>query len=116
MWFLWDGQEVLIPTNQTTRKVRNLERDARVSVMIDDSRAGLDLRGITIAGQASITRAPESFRLNRELHLKYITAAERDLEEVDAYLASDDVTIRIAPEHAFTWNLRDTPAGRALRG
>ena len=37
MWFLWDGDAVLIPTSHATRKVRNLERDPRATVMIDDS-------------------------------------------------------------------------------
>jgi len=115
MWFLWNGREVLIPTSSSTRKVRNLERDPAASVMIDDSRTGLDLRGLTIAGRVSITRAPASFRLNRTIHLKYVTPAERDREVVDAYLGADDVTLRIRPERAFIWNLRDTPAGAALR-
>ena len=115
MWFMWNGREVLIPTSRSTQKVRNLERDPRASVMIDDSRTGLDLRGLTIAGRVSITSAPASFRLNRKIHLRYVTSSQRDLEVVDAYLGSDDVTVRILPERAFMWNLRDTPAGLALR-
>jgi PPOX class probable F420-dependent enzyme len=116
MWFLWDGSHVLIPTSHSAQKVRNLERDPRASVMIDDSRSGLDLRGITIIGEASIVRAPTSFGLNRTIHLKYITAGERDMEVVDAYLGTDDVTLRIRPHRAFNWDLRNTPAGRALLG
>jgi PPOX class probable F420-dependent enzyme len=115
MWFLWNGREVLIPTSSSTRKVRNLERDPAATVMIDDSRSGLDLRGLTIAGRVTITGPPTSFRLNRSIHLKYVTPAQRDTQVVDAYLGTDDVTLRVRPERAFTWNLRDTPAGVALR-
>ncbi len=114
MWFVWNGRAVLIPTNHTTQKVRNLERDPRATVMVDDSRAGLDLRGVTLTGQATLLRGSPSLRLNRAIHLKYLTAAERDLPEVDAYLGTDDVTISIRPARAFTWDLRSSPAGRRL--
>ena len=114
MWFVWDGEAVLLPTSGTTRKVRNLERDARATVMIDDSRAGLDLRGIVLAGRVSILRGAEAVLLNRRIHLKYLTESGRELPPVDRYLATDDVTIRLAPERTSSWDLRNTEQGRAL--
>jgi PPOX class probable F420-dependent enzyme len=115
MWFLWEGEAVLFPTSGATRKARNLERDPRATVMIDDSRAGLDLRGITLTGRASILRGPDALALNRRIHLKYLTEVGRDLEVVDRYLSTDDVTIRFTPERVSSWNLRDTDQARALR-
>jgi PPOX class probable F420-dependent enzyme len=111
MWFLWDGEAILIPTNHATQKVRNLERDPRASVMIDDSRDAFDLRGITVMGEVALVRAPDSFRLNRTIHLKYLTVAERDSPKVDAYLSTDDVTVRLNPIRAFAWDLRHTTSG-----
>ncbi len=114
MWYLWDGEAVLLPTSGATRKVRNLERDARATVMIDDSRGGFDLRGITLTGRAAILRGGEAVALNRRIHLRYLTERGRDLEPVDRYLATDDVTIRFAPERVSSWDLRSTEQGRAL--
>lgn len=116
MWFLWDGQAILIPTNHATQKVRNLERDPRASVMVDDSRDGFDLRGVTVMGKVALVRAPESFRLNRTIHLKYLTVAERDSARADAYLSTDDVTIRLKPIRAFAWDLRHTTSGSPAPG
>ena len=116
MWFLWKAGRVLIPTNGATQKVRNLERDPRATVMIDVSRGGLGLCGITLHCAATIVRAPRSFGLNREVHLKYITATERDHPDVDAYLGTDDVTLQLEPVGGFRWDLRNTPANRALLG
>jgi nitroimidazol reductase NimA-like FMN-containing flavoprotein (pyridoxamine 5'-phosphate oxidase superfamily) len=115
MWFLWDGEALLFPTSGATRKARNLERDPRATVMIDDSRGGLDLRGITLTGRAAVVRGPEAAALNRRIHLKYLTERGRDLRPVDDYLATDDITIRFEPERASSWNLADTEQGRALR-
>ena len=116
MWFLWDGEAIMIPTNHATQKARNLERDPRASVMIDDSRQAFDLRGITVMGEVKLVRAPDSLRLNRSIHLKYLTVAERDSDRVDRYLSTDDVTIRLEPTRAFAWDLRNTASGSAASG
>jgi PPOX class probable F420-dependent enzyme len=114
MWFLWDGSALLSPTSRATRKARNLERDPRATVMIDDSRGGFDLRGVTLVGRAELVAGDEAFELNRRIHLKYVTERGLALEPVRSYLATDDVTIRFTPERVSSWDLRSTEQGRAL--
>ncbi len=115
MWFLWHHSAILIPTSGKTRKTRNIRREPRATVMIDDSRGALDLRGISIDCRADLIEGPEAKDLNRRIHLKYLTTPERDLAEVDGYLGTDDVTIRLVPLKAWTWDLRAGP-GAALNG
>ena len=114
MWFLWDGEALLLPTSHTTRKAKNIARDPRATIMIDDSRGGFDLRGITLVGRAELLDGDDALATNRRIHLKYVTERGRDLEPVDRYLATDDVTIRFVPERVSAWNLRDTEQGQAL--
>lgn len=115
LWFLWRAPHVLLPTSGATRKIRNLERNPIATIMIDDSRGGFDLRGITLVGQASIDRGVDSRHTNRAIHLKYLTESGRDLSAVDDYLSTDDVTIRFQIERVSSWNLRDTAQGEAVR-
>jgi PPOX class probable F420-dependent enzyme len=114
MWFLWDGDAVLSPTHQGTRKAKNLRRDPRATVMVDDSRGGFDLRGVTLVCQADIVHPPESLELNRRIHLKYVTEHGLELESVRRYLATDDVTLRLRPAKISSWDLRNTEQGQAL--
>ncbi len=114
MWFLWDGDALLVPTSKATRKLRNVERDDRATVMIDDSRGGFDLRGVTVVGRAEIVRDPPARTLNRRIHEKYITEEGLALQPVRDYLSTDDVTIRVHPERVSSWDLRSTDQGRAL--
>jgi hypothetical protein len=72
MWFLWDGEALLSRTHRRTRKARNLQRDPRATVMIDDLKGGFDLRGVTFVCHADIVEAPASLELNRRIHLKYV--------------------------------------------
>jgi Pyridoxamine 5'-phosphate oxidase len=114
MWFLWDGEAILSPTHARTRKAKNPQRDPRATVMIDDSRGGFDLRGLTLVCQGEIVGAPASLPLNRRIHLKYVTQRGLELEAVKRYLATDDVTLRLRPIQVSSWNLRDTEQERAL--
>jgi PPOX class probable F420-dependent enzyme len=114
MWFLWDGEALLSPTSKDTRKAKNLRRDPRATVMIDDSNGGFDLRGVTLVCAAEIVAAPASLELNRRIHLKYVTERGLGLEPVRRYLATDDVTLRLRPVAVSSWDLRNTDQGRAL--
>ena len=82
--------------------------------MVDDSRGGFDLRGVTLVGRVEIVAGDRARELNRRIHLKYVTEEGLALEPVRSYLATDDVTIAFRPEHTSSWNLRSTDQGRAL--
>ena len=114
MWFLWEDGVLLFPTSARTRKARNLERDPRATVMIDDSRGGLDLRGVTLVCRGDVVRDEDARTVNRRIHLKYLTERGRELPEVDRYLSTDDVTLRLQPVRVSAWDLRTTAGGAAL--
>src|SRR5581483_8201055 len=98
-----------------TWKVRNLRANPYAAVVVDESRAGLDLKGVLVRGRAELVEGERALRLNRSIHLRYVTSAGLELEPVAAYLArGDDVTIRVAMDEVRTWNLTATAAGAAL--
>jgi PPOX class probable F420-dependent enzyme len=116
MWFRREGDAILMPTSSHTRKGKNLRRHPQATVMIDQSRAGLDLRGVQIKGSVELVDGPEARRLNRAIHERYVTPLGLAQAEVAAYLGTgDDLTVRVAIERMTSWNLADGPAGRALR-
>lgn len=115
MWFLWDGEAVLVPTSGASRKARNLERDPRATVMLHDSRGGVDVRGITLVGRAEIVRGEEALALNQRIHLEYVTARGLAIQSVGGFLDGDDVTLRFVPEQATWWDETRTEAARELR-
>jgi hypothetical protein len=82
--------------------------------MIDDSRGGFDLRGVTLVCDADIVDAPAPRELNRRVYPKYITERGLELDAVKPYLATDDITLRLRPTTVSSWDLRNTEQGRAL--
>lgn len=52
VWFLWDGTSFLIFSRPHNQKIVNIQHDARVLLIVDDSRQGAD--PIAIEGQATL--------------------------------------------------------------
>lgn len=115
MWFLRIRNDICIPTSRHTHKYQNLRVRPHASVMIDISRAGLDLKGVLIRGQVSLVEGDEARQINRSIHMKYVTPEVLSDASVASYLSQgDDVTVRIHMDHLVSWNLADSKAGKTL--
>ena len=115
MWFLRIDNDICIPTSSHTHKYRNLQCRPRASVMIDISRAGLNLRGVLIRGRVELLYGEVAKQINHLIHLKYVTPEGLNHPEVASYLSKgDDVTIKVHMDHLVSWNLSDSKAGKAL--
>jgi nitroimidazol reductase NimA-like FMN-containing flavoprotein (pyridoxamine 5'-phosphate oxidase superfamily) len=115
MWFLRIGNDICIPTSHHTHKYRNLLARPHASVMIDVSRAGLNLKGVLIRGRVELVEGDEARQINRSIHLKYVTPDALSDSSVASYLSEgDDVTVKVHMDHVISWNLADSKAGQAL--
>ena len=115
MWFLRINNDICIPTSRQTHKYRNLVSRPRASVMIDISRAGLNLKGVLIKGQVDLIVGEDAQKINRLIHLKYLTSDALDDPTVASYLSKgDDVTVKVHLDRLISWNPDDSKAGQAL--
>jgi general stress protein 26 len=115
MWFLRIGNEICIPTSHNTHKYRNLLARSHASVMIDVSKAGLNLKGVLIRGRVKLVDGKEAQQINRSIHLKYVTSDALNDPNVASYLSKgDDITIKISIDNLVSWNLADSKAGQAV--
>ncbi|MDT9696818.1 PPOX class F420-dependent oxidoreductase [Streptomyces sp. P17] len=60
IWFLLDGDEVVFNTGSTSVKGRNIARDGRVALCVDDDRPPFDF--VVLQGKAQISQDPEQLR------------------------------------------------------
>ena len=58
VWFLWDGEAILIFSQPKTQKLRNLQHNSNVLLAVDNTREGSD--PITIEGLASLLKPGEA--------------------------------------------------------
>ncbi|MFK0121132.1 PPOX class F420-dependent oxidoreductase [Streptomyces sp. NPDC090994] len=60
VWFLLDGDEIVFNTGKETVKGRNLLRDGRVALCVDDDRPPFDY--VVLQGRARISEEPDELR------------------------------------------------------
>jgi PPOX class probable F420-dependent enzyme len=114
LWCAVDGDSVLLATGAGSRKVRNLERDPRATLVVHDSRPGFEVCGASIRGRVEIVRGEAARPLIGRVHRRYVSEDGLALPAAQEFLAGDDVALVLHPESASTWDERANPAGRAL--
>ena len=115
MWYALVEGGIALATSSRSRKVANVERDGRATLVIHDSRAGTEICGVSIRGRVEIARAEEASGVVDTVHGRYVTPGGLALPAAAEFLSSDDVALVLTPESAFTWDERGNPATRALR-
>ena len=115
MWVAPRTADVVMAASSRSRKVRNLERDPRATLVVHDSRPGSEVCGVSVRGHVDVVRGDAAPDLVELVHRRYLTEAGRALPEVREFLAFDDVALVLTPDGAWTWDERDNPATAALR-
>jgi PPOX class probable F420-dependent enzyme len=115
MWLARSDDAILLATGSRSRKVRNLERDPRATLVLHDSRSGADVCGASIRGRVELVRGESALPLVAQVHARYVSDRGLMLPEVRDFFSSDDVAVRFIAEAAVTWDERPSAAARALR-
>jgi PPOX class probable F420-dependent enzyme len=103
MWFLHDADALTMISVADTQKIRNLERDPRVSV-VAEADTGDDLVGVTIQGRAEfLGESAERRRLVDRLLAKYHPHLERRWGS--RAMPHDRVMFRVIPTRVTSWGL-----------
>ncbi len=103
MWFLPDGDALVMVTVAGSAKVANLARDGRVAVVAEAGTRG-DIRGVAIRGRAA--RLPDSAE-QAGLAGRLIDRYHPDLERrwAGRDMPPDRVMFRIVPAQVRSWGL-----------
>jgi PPOX class probable F420-dependent enzyme len=111
MWFAReDDGAIVMTTFARSQKVRNLERDPRVSLLAEDGEGYAELRGVVLYGRAELLRelAPVLEVLERVTE-RTGGAGDASPEALRAALertAAKRVAIRVRPERVVSWDHR----------
>ena len=96
VWFVWDGERVLISQTEGQQKLKNLRRDPRVALsMVDPNNPN---RNLEIRGHVE-SEVPDPDRsFVRQLSRKYLG------DESFGGVEGDHVVVRIVPEHTTSFD------------
>ncbi len=110
MWFTVRDGEIWVWTYAKSQKVRNLERDARATLLVEAGHEYSELRGIQIEAEAEIVRDTGLvLEFAKELTLRYSDGIDQLGPDAAAALAAQApkrVAIHFKPVRTATWDHR----------
>lgn len=97
VWYDWDGQHVKISLTTTRQKYRNLRRDPRVALSIQDPEN--PYRTLEVRGRVDAIEDDDGNAFINSLAKKYLGADEYPYDGPD----DKRVVVTIVPEHTTHW-------------
>jgi general stress protein 26 len=108
LWYVVRDGHVWAWTYAKSQKVRNLERDTRATLQVEDGEVYQELRGVMIEARTVIHREAETVvELGVELLTRYGAGATRsDFMDFVRATAAKRVAFEFVPERTVSWDHR----------
>jgi general stress protein 26 len=110
LWFVVRDGEIWAWTYGKSQKIKNIERDARATLLIETGTEYTELRGIQIEANAHLIRDPDTvFEFAKELTVRYaegIDSIEGDAAEGLKAQVPKRVAIRFEVVREASWDHR----------
>jgi PPOX class probable F420-dependent enzyme len=107
LWYTVRDGQIWAWTYAKSQKVKNLERDPRATLQVEDGEQYHELRGIMIEASTAVHRDLELVtEFGVELLRRYSGAAGEELLEAVRAQASKRVALQFVPERTATWDHR----------
>jgi len=102
IWFLFEDDRFYFASSSRSRKVKNVERSAAASVVVDRRDPGRD-RWVSASGPVEVLRGDEAKAINARIRQRYLTPEAAGGSIDTALQESDDVTLRLTPKTWRSW-------------
>jgi PPOX class probable F420-dependent enzyme len=105
LWYVPEGTELLSWTYAKSQKAKNLERDPRATVGIEDGVQYHELKGVTFECEVEIEREPERVEgYGLRLFERLAGELTPDVRAVVAQQARKRVGLRFVPSRTVSWD------------
>ena len=102
IWFLFEDDRFYFASSSRSRKVKNLERSDSASVVVDAREPGRE-RWVSASGPVEILGDGETQSINTRIRRRYLAPEALEGPIKAALVASDDVTLSLAPAAWRSW-------------
>ena len=106
MWYVMDRGEICFTTFRKSQKILNLQRDSKMTVMLEGGRKYTELHGLVIEGNATLEDdLQNTARIMAKVGEKYNgIPAPVETPEAALKVASKRVVVRLKPVNIFSWD------------
>jgi nitroimidazol reductase NimA-like FMN-containing flavoprotein (pyridoxamine 5'-phosphate oxidase superfamily) len=105
VWFHWDGQNLFISAFQSTRKVKEVKRNAYIAVLIDVPEAIDGATAVLMEGKCELVLDPGTVQeMSRIIYTKYMgEEGVKDAAPQSWIVDPENSIIKLTPKKLFTW-------------
>ena len=112
MWYVVEDGRVVFRSFTKSQKIVNLQRDPKLTVLVEEGEAYAELRGVMIKGTARLDTDPDRvLALYGQLAAKYAMVGDAPvqldpdaLEAAFGRFASKNTAVTVLPERVITWD------------
>ncbi|HEX6762629.1 MAG TPA: pyridoxamine 5'-phosphate oxidase family protein [Gaiellaceae bacterium] len=104
VWFVRDGDDLLVATGGRTRKALNAAARPQAAMLVH-GRGERPLHGLAASGYVTVTGGGEARALNERVWRKYLTSGGRAHPDLgEAIAGHDDLSLRFTPREWRAWS------------
>lgn len=106
VWYGWDGQSLWISAFRSTRKVKELQKNPRCSIVIDVDDSAGGLRAVLMEGTAEMVTEPQELLEQNTtwVYTRYLgPEGVLDSEPQSWIKDPENLLIKLTPEFMKTW-------------
>jgi PPOX class probable F420-dependent enzyme len=108
LWFARVDGDIVFETFTKSQKIRNLQRDPRIAVLVEDGTTYAELRGVSINGRAELYSEPE------QVHGYALAVMRRNQPEIPAeqldgvarMMAAKRTAVVVKADRIVSWDHR----------
>jgi PPOX class probable F420-dependent enzyme len=105
LWFAIVDGDIVLETFTKSQKVKNLERDPRVTILLEDGDGYEELRGVAIYATAELVKDVEKVHaLHMEVLKRNTETPEEILEKATRSMAPKKTAIVIKAHRTISWD------------
>jgi PPOX class probable F420-dependent enzyme len=107
VWYEWDGESVWISSFRSTRKVREIGLNPRISLVVDDTDRDGAAPGVLFEGRAELITDPTlGVERGTRIYTRYLGPQGVLEAEPQSWLHDPEhLLIRLKPERVYAWGL-----------
>ena len=111
LWYAVVDGHIAFHTFTKSQKIVNLERDPRISVLVESGDSYDQLRGVSIQGTAKLIEDDSKYRYVGEVIRRYRDIPEDQIESAARQVAAKRTVVLVEPDKVITWDHRKLAGG-----
>ncbi len=108
VWFGWDGECLWISAYSSTHKVRNIQKNPWISVVIDTTTNNIDNQAVVLEGKTELVRRPREFLREKFtwIYARYLGNEGVLADDPQEWINDNqNLLIKMTPEKVISWGL-----------